>query len=409
MTLGQPLEIRKKLLNRWEKGILIEELYLGQISFPYRLPLKMPSSSDMSSRFEEVRQWVFALEKESGSALWLLERKDINHRQLGRNSIPSAILFPDIESLLTFLGKKREYQSYRMSIEKVIGSFPELELWCLKKPQQLLSVKDDLNRILSILLWIRDNPKPRIYLRQLSLDGVDTKFIENHRGLLSVLLDLILDEGSIETEYKGVGNFEKRYGFLSRPEMVRFRFLSGEQREGYSDLTVRAEEFCQTALPVKKIFVVENDISALAFPPCSEALLIFGRGYHFGALAGASWMNEKDIYYWGDLDTHGFSILSQFRALFPGASSFLMDKETLVSHQVHWGVEPKQSTGGISGLSREENLLFEDLQNNRYGNQIRLEQEFIPYAWLQNALEHLDSAGLQRQPPERPGGVEQAG
>ncbi|MGI6299138.1 MAG: Wadjet anti-phage system protein JetD domain-containing protein [Saccharofermentanales bacterium] len=44
--------------------------------------------------------------------------------------------------------------------------------------------------------------------------------------------------------------------------------------------------------------------------------MIFGAGYGFDHLASASWLNQKDIYYWGDIDTHGFAILNQLRRLF---------------------------------------------------------------------------------------------
>jgi hypothetical protein len=49
-------------------------------------------------------------------------------------------------------------------------------------------------------------------------------------------------------------------------------------------------------------------------------------GYGFDNLAAALWLQQKDIYYWGDIDTHGFAILNQLRGFFPHAVSFLMDQ-----------------------------------------------------------------------------------
>ncbi len=36
-------------------------------------------------------------------------------------------------------------------------------------------------------------------------------------------------------------------------------------------------------------------------------------------LAEASWLKERDLFYWGDIDTHGFAILDQLRGHFPHA------------------------------------------------------------------------------------------
>jgi hypothetical protein len=39
-----------------------------------------------------------------------------------------------------------------------------------------------------VALWLRDNPAPGIYVRQLGLPGVHTKFIERHRQVIDQLL-----------------------------------------------------------------------------------------------------------------------------------------------------------------------------------------------------------------------------
>jgi len=42
-----------------------------------------------------------------------------------------------------------------------------------------------------------------------------------------------------------------------------------------------------------------------------SATVVFGLGYGIGKqLANASWLKEKNVLYWGDIDTHGFRILN---------------------------------------------------------------------------------------------------
>jgi hypothetical protein len=92
------------------------------------------------------------------------------------------------------------------------------------------------------------------------------------------------------------------------------------------------------------------------------------------------------IYYWGDLDTHGFRILDQFRSLFPQTKSFLMDAQTLKDHSISWGEEGKPTTGELYYLTETEKDLYNNLRFNAIQKNLRLEQEFIRYSVVQKAL-----------------------
>ncbi|OQY35714.1 MAG: hypothetical protein B6241_00555 [Spirochaetaceae bacterium 4572_59] len=368
---------------------------MESVLFCATLPLRSTergrrSSSEISSRFDEVRRWIRSLDERPDNVFWELEKRVVNHRELGRNSLPCALLFTDEQNFLGFLGKKKEYKSYLKLSETLSSVFPELRGWCLEKPHSLLEFETDWERLIRILYWIKENPRPGIYLRQLSLEGVDTKFIEGHRGILTALLDRVLPSSSFDERFKGVRNFEKRYGFLSRPDLIRFRFASpGDSYSGFSDLTVPAEEFRRMNPNVSKVFVVENDITALSFPLIADSLVVFGRGYHFDAMEGAAWINKKELYYWGDLDSHGFAILAQFREKYPHARSVLMDRECFLNHKAHWGREDKPAPSVAKALTSDEAQLMKDLIDNRYGEKLRLEQEFIPYEYVIDKLKLL--------------------
>lgn len=234
------------------------------------------------------------------------------------------------------------------------------------------------------------HPRPGIYLRQISLPEIDSKFIEQHKRLLSVWLDILLEPDAISREYTGVNGFEQRYGFIAKPGLVRFRILDENLFiHGLSDLSVTTDEFCTLDMAVNNVFVTENDINGLAFPQFKRAIIIFGRGYCFDYLAQAHWLQNKVIWYWGDIDTHGFAILSQFRKYFPQTRSLLMDREILMFHCAHWVTENRQTLVDLPNLTIEEARLFDDLRYNRIGKAIRLEQEYVSYATLLRRLEHL--------------------
>jgi hypothetical protein len=95
------------------------------------------------------------------------------------------------------------------------------------------------------------------------------------------------------------------------------------------------------------------------------------------------------VIYWGDIDTHGFAILSRLRALFPHVRSFLMDRETLLTHRPLWAREEEPYTGGLHHLTAEEDALFEELRQGTLGYGVRLEQERIAFGRVEAALSEL--------------------
>ena len=88
-------------------------------------------------------------------------------------------------------------------------------------------------------------------------------------------------------------------------------------------------------------------------------------------------MKKKRIFYWGDLDAHGFQILSEIRTHFNQVESFLMDRATFDKYfEGDKGSETNVEKELC--LTREENEMFIFLKENNY----RLEQEKIPFEYV---------------------------
>ena len=85
------------------------------------------------------------------------------------------------------------------------------------------------------------------------------------------------------------------------------------------------------------------------------------------------------LHYWGDIDTHGFAILSRMRGRLAHVRSFLMDRDTLMHHRELWSEEPHDSrcVRELDSLYKDERDLYDDLRNDRLGVCVRLEQERI--------------------------------
>lgn len=211
--------------------------------------------------------------------------------------------------------------------------------------------------------------------------GVDTKFIERHKGVLTELLDAQLDPSRVVA---GAPDFARRYGFLRRPGYVRFRVAGGFR--GFSELSVRADEFTAEPEGISLAYVIENEITYLAFPVPAAAMAIFGGGYAVPVLEPLGWLADLDVVYWGDIDTHGFAILNRLRHHLPYARSMLMDRATLLDHRDHWATEPSPTAAVLEFLDRDESDLYADLISDAYAPSIRLEQERISFSAIEKAV-----------------------
>jgi len=190
-----------------------------------------------------------------------------------------------------------------------------------------------------------------------------------------------------------VSGFITRYGFRDKPQRIRMRILDPGQALlpglGEADITLDAKSFSQLQFRASRVFITENEINFLAFPALADSLLIFGAGYGFEVLSQAAWLQDRQVYYWGDIDTHGFAILDQLRARLPRARSLLMDRATLMAFKAHWAVEERQTQRDLPRLNPDEGMLYNELRDNRLHPNLRLEQERIGYAWVKRILAGL--------------------
>ncbi len=445
-------DIKARVQKLWDRGRMLSELVeLAKLAaplelsepaeppgrnplFPRRFPLKKPDSEQISSQFHQVRSWIAALaEREK---YYRIEWKTIQHRVMGSNRIPAAVWIDSLHQAVQILGKQNEAETFRQLVETTRQREPALTAWLARRPLRALELAEDWPLLLDFVAWVKEHPAPNIYLRQISLPNVHTKFIEQNRSVLSELLDMVLSEDVINKNHTGSGGFAHRYGFKDKPQRVRFRVLDSEipvfaeglirSKESESsgefgkkparlkqntgiipdnllcqnaaepglDITLSSATFALLNLPVQTVFITENEVNFLSFPRVGGAIVIFGAGYGFAGLSAARWLRRKDIYYWGDIDTHGFTILNQLRSLFPHVRSFLMDSATLHAHETLWTFEAKPQKSDLPYLTAEESAVYKGLRANLWGKQIRLEQELIRFDRLSEALKCLQTGEL---------------
>ena len=383
-------EIRARLNKAWAKGKLLRSPLDNDDGWPLRYPLRHPAAGELGSRFAEAQKWVQRWCAHEEKHDFQLDWRDINSRDIGRNELPVAIQFDYPEDAQALIGKRRAGRDYTRLCEQITISCPDLLDWCARKPLAVLELQPAWSRLLNVVHWLRQHPRPNVYIRQLELPCVDTKFIESHKKVLGELLDEVLPAGQIDSDARGVSGFEQRYGFLNKPAQIRFRLLDPNLYiQELSDLQIPVTDFARLTLPVQQIVITENEINGLALPNMPGAMVIFGLGYGLDSLKQANWLADKTIHYWGDLDTHGFAMLDQLRSYFPQVQSLLMDRATLLAHEPLWGEEPKPTRKQLSRLTDHEQALYEDLCLDRLAPALRLEQERIGFEHVKAALAGL--------------------
>lgn len=385
--------IKAQAQRLWDRGWFLAAIVDDKGLFPLRLSLRGPSSTELARAFPDVQRWIGELT--SGEAgRYRIVWRTVKHRVIGENRVPDQIWIDDLESALPLIGKELEAGRFQEIVAETRHRHPELLAWLSKRPLEALDLADDWPRLLAVVEWLTAHPRPGIYLRQIDIPGIDTKFIENHRAVLAQLLDSTLPADAIDSSATGVTAFCARYGFRDKPLRLRFRILDPRLAllscEADQDITVNHDNFASLDLPVRRVFITENETNFLAFPATPDSIVIFGGGYGFDALAEAHWLHECQVHYWGDIDTHGFAILDQLRAHLPHARSFLMDRPTLLGHRSFWDVEPRPLIRDLKRLDADETALFDDLRHDRLGPRVRLEQERVGFTWLLNAIEALD-------------------
>ncbi|MBU6454079.1 MAG: hypothetical protein KGS72_20030 [Cyanobacteria bacterium REEB67] len=385
MTWTTPVDIKAQIQKLWDNGDILGSIARNENVFPRRLKLKCPTTQEYTNRFDETRKWADNL---NSIKQCRIEYEEINHRVLGKNNFPKQIWIDDLEQAASLIGKRTDLAQFRKLIETINQRQPLLIPWFARRPMLGLELDDRLPQLLAIVESLMQRPRPGIYLRQLSIEGVHSKFIENNRGVLSEWLDILLKPETIEDGARGVGQFNRRYGFRDKSQRVRFRILDKSlnllKGDNDQDISVDIECFDGLDPPIKTVFITENEVNYLAFTTLPGSMVIFGAGYGLGFLSHATWLQKCRVFYWGDIDTHGLAILNSARAHFPQLKSILMDKATLMAHKHFWSTEPRQHLAqDLNNLDADESALFSDLKEQVAGNNVRLEQEFInwDYAW----------------------------
>ena len=364
----------------------------GKTPTTYAMSLNPPTGRDALRDIAGVGEWVSRWETYAGpgEVTW----KERRWQSLGTQRIPVGIRLDGIEAIAR---AARCWDEWRLLASRAhdlvglatgqwdgrrvepIGGRPADDL--PKAAKRLVSAiaetsERDWGMTLMVLRWLDEHRGLSCYIRELPIRGIDTKWVEGHGKLVLGLAHGLLGLDALP--------------FKEPPGLIRVRALgAGVLPEGFEDASLTATELSVLAIRPCRAIVCENLISMLTMPAMAGTLALFGSGYGVGSRLAIPWLDEVELYYWGDLDTHGFRILDGFRKHHPKAVSVLMDERTLEECEDLWVAEPSPYTGVLPRLTSAEAEVFDFLRKQHPAP--RLEQERIPYHQVRAAFDAIAS------------------
>jgi hypothetical protein len=352
----------------------------GESQWPLAVPLGMPTEQAALRQVDGVRAWVSAWQGWQG--VGILSWCERRWKALGIQRLPEKLALNGPEEVAMWIGESSRWERAQSRYQRITARWPVLTQQLPRYFDVLADYSDaDFRRLVEMLDWIANHPNSDLYPRQLPVSGLDSKWIDGRRGLLTDLVAAIQEDLSDDLD------FYRRCGLKAPPLLVRMRVLDQALRArvgGIGDITAPVEDLTGINLPASHVFIVENLQTGLAMSDMPGAVVFMRLGYNVDVLARLPWLARAKCIYWGDLDTHGFAILHRARSYLPELKSVLMDEDTLLQHRALWVDEKEQHPAAeLTLLTDVEQCVYQGLKQQRWGKNVRLEQERIDwdYSW----------------------------
>lgn len=380
-------ELRAKALRRYPS--VLRAHLAGETTFP--LPIPTDKTLDRSQGHEHIhaqqKELLAHAKNRTGHGYWLTIKLN---RKTGQSEI-NRIEFETLPDYLAFVNKAAEFAAFEINAALTAATVPAL-LPLPALPPLLLAYAAEWPDLLLVCQYFQQHPQPGQYVRNLPL-ALPTKFIERHQSVLRPLLNWLIPEHVQDEE-----DFFRRFHLLLEEPNIKLRFLDAARRlhPAVSQLSLWASEFRQLNLACQRVFIVENLTTFLSFPLVEGGLAVWGGGFAVSLLVAAEWLrNEQlELFYWGDIDVHGFQILAQIRAHYPAIRSLLMDEATFAAH--HRGEQGGQfQAAKLPQLTTAEQPLYHFLLRTN----ARLEQEKLPPAYVMAAIAQATGHPTRRGTP----------
>lgn len=363
--------ITDRLEKHWSDSVLAETRGDADPRWPWTVTLTNLDGQSLNERWSDVWRWI--LDWNSWAQANGCTLTSTNRRVGGATRpIPTRVGIPDIATAAAATGADwpERLDAARWRARVLHDEFAEtLTSGLLRGAFTLGDVDFDLAR--TAAAWFREHSATGLTTRQVPIAGLHAKWLDRNMRIVTSL--------SGRTEL----------GLVTRPSRIHFSYLDGgwiRQGNRRRDSVALDEPHQPPGYLPQVILITENKDSALFFPEIDDGIVIEGNGNAVIRLAKIPWIVAcPQIFYWGDLDAHGFVILDRLRSTGIDAESILMDQTTLDRYTPY--ASPTFADGsplpqGVPAptpfLPNAERSLLERITDPAWEGPRRIEQERIP-------------------------------
>ncbi|WNI13228.1 DUF2220 family protein [Corynebacterium sp. Z-1] len=314
-----------------------------------------------------VRSWIDEWTRSAIPAEW--EDKKLGY--LGTYSLPARVVLSDAAVAAEAAGRSSHWRRvnellslfcHELGEEVRAGLAAKLAYW--EGWDNVVAAQ-----FIDVVRWLRTHHVAKHYARELPIFGIDSKWIETRRAVISAVVGEI--------------------SFREAPSMVELRILDP------------TDNFCGmrhwscpvsalSDVPGARVLIVENRQTFLALPNLPNTIAVYGGGLRAHSLVrDIPWLATKELLYWGDLDSHGFYILELVRRHVSPVQSVLMDLDTARRHLDLAVEEPQPSRFVPHLLTPSETMALEFLRSHSTSGCMRIEQERIVFDHVEKRLREI--------------------
>ncbi|MEZ6117166.1 MAG: DUF3322 domain-containing protein [Pirellulaceae bacterium] len=382
--MKSPVELKATLKRQWQNPNLREARLLSAASaWPIQIPIGRPAPGKVLSSLDEVKRHVETWRMiKLGEVIW----KPIRYRATAEPiDIPVSWKLDKPSEWIEACGDTNIRAEFETLAELVKHASPEFHSLLVRRRSLWLGKSvGEVQQALRLGAWLTPGCAQGRPLRTLSMAGIDTKFFERHASLLTTLLDARFDG---EVSRMGLEDFLG--AFREGDHWLLVIDLDGSLLP-FKKMRVRSSELKQAGLLGRRLLIVENEACQHQLPEVPETITVLGAGFDLSWTEG-QWLADRQVAYWGDIDTWGLQFLARARTAIPHLEALLMTERLFNEFAAASVPEPIIAGTEIpSGLTSAESTLYHRLQQSPRG---RLEQEFLPPTLVQAAI--LAWAGAQ--------------
>ncbi|WHT22655.1 DUF3322 domain-containing protein [Crossiella sp. CA-258035] len=387
----QALELlRRRFAERypdWARG-------LG--SWPLRVPLGPPTTAQRAESPIVCHEWAHAWAAYPGPG-------EIEHANLrfptAVHRMPRTLVLHRAADVAAAHAEDRQvWNRCGQRLVQLQETFPDARFTGLVR--RITELPDlDYERLVRAVTWLRANPASGLFLRQLPIEGIDTKWLGAHATLVLAMLGDDPEHAAAGEPLSGKRALHRRLGLLVVPELVQVNVCDAGLRvqfAGMRHFAATVADLNWWPRPPSAVVILENKETGFAVTDDHPGLVVLhGHGFHVEQYARISWVRSaRQVLYWGDLDVPGLQFVSDLRGHGVPARTILTDTGTLdrYRHLAVVGALPQRTTAP-PGLSPPEQELYARLTAYaaEHGTGLLLEQERVPwpvaYAALKDALD----------------------